>query len=173
MRRMVHRAPSVVVSSLHHIADTLRQFQPDFVVSILSEKERSQFRAPQFGRRRVLELSFDDSEGTALGPSQSHVESLIAFAQDQWRGAGPLLCHCRAGVARSSAAGLIAAAALRPDDLAFLARVARAKAYFRPNATMLRFADDVLGTGLVDFVRGLPPSVQQDKWGPAYVPVEA
>lgn len=171
---MAYPSLSVVVTSLHHIADALDQFKPDFVVSILSAKERSQFRAPQFGSRRVLKLDFEDSEraDNALGPTRSDIERLIAFAREEWRGRGPMLCQCRAGVARSSAAGLIAAAVLRPTHPEFLARVARAKAYFKPNTTMLRLADDVLGTSLVELVRGLPPPDRRDEWGPAYVPLD-
>jgi predicted protein tyrosine phosphatase len=51
---------------------------------------------------------------------------------------------------------MIAAAALgRPDYPALVARIRLARAYFRPNETMMKLADDLLGLnpGLIELSR--------------------
>jgi predicted protein tyrosine phosphatase len=69
---------------------------------------------------------------------------------------------------------MIAAASLgRPASAALALRVRTAKAYFRPNETMLKLADDLLGgaSGLVDLVRGLLPPDREEDWQPTVIPL--
>ena len=67
---------------------------------------------------------------------------------------------------------MIAAAALgRPNSTELALRIRTGKAYFRPNETMLRLADSLLGasSGLVELSRSVPVPTQTDKWGPARI----
>lgn len=52
-------------------------------------------------------------------------------------------------------------------------RIRTAKAYFRPNETMLRFADDLFGSGsaLAGLARSVPVPTRTDEWGPATIPL--
>ncbi len=165
----------IVISSLRHLDQALEQFEVRKVISILSKSESGRLPAVLFGDREVLRLEFDDCQHSTenlVAPGKSDIEALIGFARG-WAGEGGVLAvHCRAGVARSSAAALIAAAVIRPNHPDFLARVARAKSFFRQNEAMLRFADDLLGTSLVDLVRRLPYPDRLDQWSPAYIPIE-
>ena len=82
--------------------------------------------------------------------------------------------HCRAGSSRSPAAAMIAAAALgRPDGASLVTRIRTARAYFRPNETMLKLADDLLGITprLLDLSRSVPVPTRIDKWSPARIPL--
>jgi len=125
---------------------------------------------------RVLRLAFDDRivpSKTLIPPSHQHIADLIEVAR-RWNGVGTLLVHCRAGSSRSPAAAMIAAAALgRPNNTDLVLRVRAAKAYFRPNETMLRLADGLLGAspGLVDLSRSVPVPSRIDKWAPARIPL--
>jgi predicted protein tyrosine phosphatase len=180
MAGKVHRhtaRSAIVVSSYHHLDHALQQFQIDHVISILSAAEEATFPAPSFGDRPILRLRFDDvaySSVPFLAPSRQQIAELIDFAQT-WSGDGTLLVHCRAGSARSPAGALIAAAALRkPNGDELLNRMARARAYFRPNTAMLGLADDLLGLkpGLVDLVRRLPLPDHEDDWEPVRIPLD-
>lgn len=164
----------IVISSYHHLGQALERFRPEKVISILSEAESKQLPPVSFGSRQVCRLKCDDlgySSRQFLAPQRADIEALIKFATE-WAGIGTIVIHCRAGVSRSSAAGLIAAATIWPSRLEFLVRIARAKNYYRQNTTMLGLADDVLGTNLVGLVRGLPPPEGQDNWGPAFIPID-
>jgi predicted protein tyrosine phosphatase len=121
-------------------------------------------------------LKFDDIIYTSqrfIAPSRDQIAELIDFARD-WNGTDTWLIHCRAGSSRSPAAAMIAAAALgRPDTQALVLRVRTAKAYFRPNETMLRLADGLLTPclNLVDLARSIPVPTETDPWGPISIPL--
>lgn len=161
-------APFVVVSSLHHVDEALKRFEPQYVVSILSGAERMRFAAPLFGNRSVLELRFDDfaySTGRFVAPDRSHIRSLIEFAR-QWSGLGSLVVHCFAGSSRSVAAAAIAAAAIGRDDVA--RHLLGAKSYFRANQKMLEIADNLVvpTPGLKLFAQNIPLADRTDDWEP-------
>lgn len=164
------RDPAIIISAIHHLPDVIDQ--ADAAISILGQSDKLQF--PDVGSRPVLRLVFDDTivpSKTLIPPSRQHIADLIEFAR-RWNGVGTLLVHCRAGSSRSPAAAMIAAAALgRPNNTDLVRRVRSAKAYFRPNETMLRLADGLLGpgSGLVNLSRSIPVPTQIDKWAPARI----
>jgi predicted protein tyrosine phosphatase len=168
------REPAIVVCSFYHLSEVIEQ--ADAVVSVLGKSDKLLF--PDVGRRAVLRLAFDDTNESPerfVAPNRKQIANLIEFAR-RWNGAGTLLVHCRAGSSRSPAAAMIAAAALgQPNSAELARRVRTAKAYFRPNETMLRLADDLLGPapGLVDLVRSVPVPTQRDPWGPVRIPLTA
>lgn len=164
------RDPSIIISAIYHLPDVMDQ--ADAVVSILGQADKLPF--PDVGGRPVLRLAFDDRivpSKTLIPPNRQHIADLIEFAR-RWNGVGTLLVHCRAGSSRSPAAAMIAAAALgRPNSTDLVLRVRTARAYFKPNETMLKFADDLLGAspGLVDLSRSVPVPTRSDKWAPARI----
>jgi predicted protein tyrosine phosphatase len=168
------REPGIIICSFYHLKEVIEQ--TDAVISILGRSDKLLF--PDVGGRPVLRLAFDDIDHTSenfVAPVQDQIAELIEFAR-RWNGAGILLVHCRAGSSRSPAAAMIAAAALSGPGSAELAvRIRTAKAYFRPNQTMLKLADGLLGTvpGLVDLAQSIPAPTQTDPWGPVRIPLRA
>lgn len=169
---MNQREPGIIVSSFYHLANIIDQ--ADAVISVLGQSDKLLF--PGVGSRPVLRLTFDDIDHTSenfVAPLREQIVDLIEFAR-VWSGAGTLLVHCRAGSSRSPAAAMIAAAALGLEDSASLAtRIRTARTYFKPNETMLKLADDLLGItpGLVDLSRSVPVPTRIDKWSPARIPL--
>lgn len=166
------RDPSIIISSIYHLPKVIDQ--ADAVVSILGLSDRLPF--PEVGTRNVLRLTFDDTTipfKLLTPPNREHIAELIGFAQ-RWNGVGTLGVHCRAGSSRSPAAAMIAAAALgRPNSTDLVLRVRTARAYFKPNETMLKLADGLLGPGsrLLDLSRSVPVPTRIDKWAPAQIPL--
>lgn len=166
------REPAIIISSIYHLSEVIEQ--ADAVISILGQSDKLPF--PDVGARKVLRLTFDDvgySSGHLVAPDRTQIASLIEFAR-QFNGTGTLLIHCRAGSSRSVGAGLVSAFALnRPNSTELAFRVRTAKAYFRPNETMLKLADSLLGItpGLVDLSRSVPVPTRIDKWSPARIPL--
>jgi predicted protein tyrosine phosphatase len=166
------RDPAIIISAIYHLPEVIDQ--ADAVISILGQSDKLQF--PDVGGRPVMRLAFDDRivpSKTLIPPNRQHIADLIEFAR-RWNGVGTLLIHCRAGSSRSPAAAMIAAAALgRPNSTDLVVRVRTAKAYFRPNEIMLRFADDLLGItpGLLDLSRSVPGPTRIDKWAPVGIPL--
>lgn len=169
--------PAVAICSYYHLAEFLNRQDIGHVVSIMSDIEWKRFPVPSFGSRKVLRLRFDDvgyASDKLVAASREHIAGLIDFGR-KWNGAGTLLCHCRAGASRSSAAAMIVAAAVRPSSWrAVASRVAQARAYYTPNSRLLSLADEILGLtpGLVDLVRSLPPPDRIDDWQPAVIPLD-
>ena len=168
--------PAIVVSSYHHIAEVLGQADITHVISILGQIDKLDW--PAVGIRAVLRLQFDDiiySSGKFVAPNREQIADLIEFCRS-WNGSGALLVHCRAGSSRSPAAAMIAAAALgRPDSAELALRVRTARAYYRPNETMLKLADALISPcpGLVDLARSIPVPTRTDTWGPVRIPLNA
>lgn len=166
------REPAIIISAIYHLLEVFDQ--ADAVISILGQADKLPF--PDVGGRPVLRLALDDTtvpSKTMIPPNRQHIADLIEFARS-WNGVGTLLVHCRAGSSRSPAAAMIAAAALgRPNGSDLVLRVRTARAYFKPNETMLKFADDLLGAslGLVDLSRSVPVPTRVDKWAPARIPL--
>ena len=166
------REPAIIISAIYHLPEVFDQ--ADAVISILGQADKLPF--PDVGSRRVLRLTFDDTIIPAKflsPPNREHIAELIEVAR-RWNGVGTLLVHCRAGSSRSPAAAMIAAVGLgRPDSLELALRIRTAKAYFRPNETMLKLADSLLGAGprLVNLSQSVPMPTHIDQWGPARVPL--
>ncbi len=166
------RDPGIIISAIYHLPGVIDQ--ADAVISILGQSDKLPF--PDVGGRPVLRLAFDDTvvpSKTLIPPNRQHIADLIEFAR-RWNGAGNMLVDCRAGSSRSPAAAMISAAALgRPDGAALVTRIKLARAYFRPNEIMLKFADDLIGItpGLLDLSRSVPVPTRIDKWAPARIPL--
>lgn len=168
------KIPAIIVSPYQHVATIVERITLTHVISILGESDQLEW--PPVGACKVLRLKFDDivySSQRFIAPNRDQIADLIEFARD-WNGIGTLLVHCRAGSSRSPAAAMIAAAALgRPDTRALVFRVRTAKAYFRPNETMLKLADALLTPcpNLVGLARSIPVPTQTDPWGPVMIPL--
>lgn len=137
----------IVVCPRSRLGETLSAFRPGRVVSMRSpEAEPADLGA--FGGQPVLTLVFNDvaeDRPDLVSPTRADVERLIGFVR-AWDRASPLLIHCFAGISRSPAAALIAAAALEPDrderELALTLR--RLSPAATPNPYLVRLADEVL-----------------------------
>ena len=168
------RIPAIIISPYQHVAGILDRTTVSHVISILGESDRLAW--PTVGTLKVLRLKFDDiiySSQRFIAPNRDQIADLIEFARD-WNGVGSILIHCRAGRSRSPAAAVIAAASLgRPDTQALVLRVGAAKAYFRPNETMLKLADTLLtpSPNLVDLTRSVSVPTRTDPWGPVTIPL--
>jgi predicted protein tyrosine phosphatase len=130
--------------------DTALLLPIDAVISILGDEDQLDW--PEIGSRVALRLRFDDvgySSGKLRAASPDDIAKLISFARS-WKAQSNLLIHCRAGSSRSPAAAMIALAAVSETNLEVnFRRLLSAKAYYRPNTTMLRLADKLLGSDLV------------------------
>jgi predicted protein tyrosine phosphatase len=168
------RQSGIIICSFYHLTEVIEQ--ADTVILILGKSDNLLF--PDIGSRVVLRLAFDDlscSSENLFAPNRKQIADLIEFAR-RWNGASTLLVHCRAGSSRSAAAAMIAGAALgRSDSAELVLRIRTSKAYFRPNETMLKLADDLLGgaSGLVDLARSIPVPTRTDPWGPVRIPLTA
>ena len=130
--------------------DTALRLPIDAVISILGDKDKLDW--PEIDRRLVLRLRFDDvgySSGQLKAATSDDISKLISFARS-WKAQSNLLVHCRAGTSRSPAAAMIVLAAVSETNLEVnFRRLLSAKSYYRPNTTMLRIADKLLGSDLV------------------------
>ena len=168
--------PSIVVSPYKFVAQSLNEPNISQVVSILGPSDRAEW--PDVGTRRVLRMQFDDANYSSeklIAPTSEQIGELVEFGRS-WKGSTSILIHCRAGSSRSPAAAMIIAAALgRADAAALVKRIARAKAYFRPNTRMLALADSMvdLTPSLVELGRSMPSLTRTDDWGPVRIPLAA
>lgn len=78
-------------------------------------------------------------------PGDVHVRELLAFVQ-RWPREKPIVVHCWAGISRSTAAAIIAAAALNParDERTIAQAVRDASPTATPNARLIALADRAL-----------------------------
>ncbi|MEM8749530.1 MAG: tyrosine protein phosphatase [Pseudomonadota bacterium] len=104
---------------------------------------------PSHAEHGFLQLVFNDinepREGL-IAPDESHVKAIIDFVTI-WDRKVPLVIHCWMGISRSTAAALIASAALYPQAPAEgLASLLRSKSPMAtPNRLMVEHADTILG----------------------------
>lgn len=165
--------PGIIISSIYHLSDVIEQ--ADAVISILGDSDKLMF--PDVGNRPVLRLKFDDigcSSGGLVAPNRDQIIELVEFTR-RWNGSGTLLIHCRAGSSRSVGASLVSAFALnRPNSTELALRIRTAKAYFRPNETVLKLADSLFGVrpGLLDLSRSVPVPIRIDDWRPIRIPLD-
>ena len=100
---------------------------------------------------RTLILQFDDyiepARGTTL-PTRRDVQQIVKFGGAIQPGEY-VMCHCNAGISRSSAAALtLLASKLEPSPQSAqrtISEVMRVKSIIHPNKMMVAFADDILG----------------------------
>lgn len=165
------RHPNVLILGYSEAAGLLSSTDGDSVQALIAIHGFREFAvdAPQVPHR--LTLSFDDcaapeshdpitlalfriqlreAEGIGLRmlpPSFNHAQQIVAFANQIAGVEGSLLCHCLAGVGRSSAAALICLATWlgpgRERDCMELVLATRPSA--QPNESLIRFGDAALG----------------------------
>ena len=128
------------------------------VISILGPRDGLEF--PNIKAPHILRLNFDDVGYTSefgRAASQDEISELIKFARS-WAGAGNLLIHCKAGTSRSPAAALISIASINVSGKdQILRKIIALRNYYRPNSSMLRIADQLLGEStLYELVRTSP-----------------
>jgi len=102
---------------------------------------------------RTLMLTFHDistPRSRHVLPTRRDVLEIVKFAE----AIGPgeyVMCHCNAGISRSSAAALtILASKLEPSPRSAqqaVTEVMRVKSIIHPNKLMVAFADEILGYG--------------------------
>lgn len=129
----------------------------DHVVSISNADAKPPRGFPSYPARSIA-LFFDDYVQTLDAapkfgiepPAPKHVEAIIRFARDINPG-DTVLCHCNAGISRSSAAAVIIMASKLPPSAQSAQRVIRKVLQIRqicfPNVHMIRYADQMLGYG--------------------------
>jgi len=100
---------------------------------------------------RTLALIFydtDEGDRDFKAPTRNDVAQIIEFAKDIQPGEHTV-CHCNAGISRSSAAALtiIASKLERTPEGAqqALEELMRVKDVIHPNRTMVKYADELLG----------------------------
>jgi predicted protein tyrosine phosphatase len=133
-RRVLRRAPRAV----HH------------VISISDPEDGP---PPEVEERLNMSLvlcfhDVSDPDDVLEMPTRRDVELIVKYAE-AIRCTESVLCHCNAGISRSSAAALavIATRTERSSDGAARAvdEVAKIKATIRPNRAMVEFMDEILG----------------------------
>lgn len=156
---------AILVCPLSRVSGLVVSRQPERIISLLDPDSAFPVVGPRYADKH-LRLQFHDVHATAIGhvvPSREHVEELLAFAAD-WNRDGPLLIHCRAGIARSTAAAFIVACLRDPDSTEHVIamRLRRASPLARPNETLIALADEVMNRGgrMIEAIastgRGLP-----------------
>jgi len=100
---------------------------------------------------RTIALMFHDQSSPRTGvvlPTRRDVYEIVKFAEVIKPGEY-VMCHCNAGISRSSAAALtIIASKLEPSAQSAMdavTEVMRIKSIIHPNKLMVSFADDILG----------------------------
>ena len=103
---------TIFVTSLFDMPHFVRELTPARVVSII-QAELQPERPRELAESRHLRVQVHDiseHRDDHILPDRVHVETLIDFVSDWNPDEGALLTHCYAGVSRSTAAALIAAA---------------------------------------------------------------
>ena len=149
---------SITIAPCKSVALLQRARTFSHAISILGPRDGLEF--PNIKAPNVLRLSFDDVGYTSefgRAPSKNEIGELIDFARS-WAGVGNLLIHCKAGTSRSPAAALISIASINVSGKhQLLRKIIALKNYYRPNSSMLRIADQLLGEKtLYELVRTFP-----------------
>jgi len=103
------------------------------------------------GKHLVLhfhDISVNPGKGNFTNPGRDHVKAIIEFAKDIDEDS-EVMCHCAAGISRSSAAALIIIASKMEvssiNAMKAIQDVMAIKQIIHPNAIMVRLADEELG----------------------------
>lgn len=139
--------PKIAVCGLGELRQTLVDFRPDGVVTILSPAGPT--LDIDVGRR--LDLRFHDVALSSYGPSgkpyrlamsPEHTRKLIAFAREPF---DRLLIHCALGRSRSPAAAIVAHVANGVAPSVACEIIGRAVPEAQPNVRVINLADTQLG----------------------------
>ena len=162
---------TIYVCPLSRLPEMLHRYDPARVVSLLDPGSDFPKLGPVYVGRH-LRLEFHDIHSYVehlVAPSASHIELLFRFFK-RWDPRDVMLIHCHAGLGRSTAAAFIAACYHNPDadEHAIAAQLRQASPHSRPNATLVRIADNALGrhgrmsAAIADTGRDLPwPNVSE------------
>ena len=139
---------NILVCPLSQVGALVAERRPGRVVTLLDPDTPAPDLGPYY-KGRHLKLVFHDVHEAAPGvivASRSHLASLVAFVEE-WNPTAPLLIHCRAGIGRSTAAAFVAACHRNPDvpEIDIARELRRASPLARPNETVVRIADQMLG----------------------------
>lgn len=140
---------AIVVSPLRLFHHVVAARQPGRIVSLLSpDYEFPRADGHDDTHLRVHCNDIVEEIPGLLAPQHHHVVRIIEFLQG-WNRENPLFIHCFAGISRSTATAMIAAAIHNPDTPeAQIARAMRAASpTAQPNIRIVGFADDILGRG--------------------------
>ncbi|MEM8769227.1 MAG: protein tyrosine phosphatase [Pseudomonadota bacterium] len=140
---------TIFVTSLYEMPHFVRELRPSRVVSIIQPELQPDRpgRLAAAAHLRVAVHDISDERPFHVLPEREHVEALVRFI-DAWSPEeGALLTHCYAGVSRSTAAALIAAAMKTGDPHWSALRLRAASPHAAPNRRIISLADDVLGLG--------------------------
>lgn len=137
----------VIVSPLSAIEQTIIQYRPSHLVTLLSPEYMIETPV-QFSTAQHLRLPLNDvteAWGSDSPPARHHIEHLIEFERG-WNAEAPMLVHCWAGVSRSMAAAYILLCdRAGPGYELEIARALRTRApHACPNTLMVRLADEAL-----------------------------
>lgn len=147
------------VSSYFEIDELAATVRFRWMISILGPKDCMPWPTLVPAERR-LRLGFDDTKLIAGGPKAGHIRDLIAFLR-RWDMEGPLLIHCRGGIARSTAAALIALVVFNPGRERWAANLLRDNGpHAQPSPEMIALADRELRLGgrLAAAAQAMPPA---------------
>lgn len=153
----------IIVSPLSLFHETIRQRKPHRIISLLSPE--AEFPAhPDYGHDHLkipVNDIVEDKPGF-LAPQRRHVETILGFVET-WDRRKPLFIHCWAGISRSTATALIAAAYTNPDasEEQIAQTMRHASPTAQPNARLIAFADDLLGRNgrLMSAVAGMGEAI--------------
>jgi predicted protein tyrosine phosphatase len=147
---------AMTICGLDELGDELESFRPSHILSILDPNEDHDDPLVFPESIRVLSLRFFDLHaiggmvGTMLSsrdraeyPSADHAHAILDFGREIPMG-GRILCHCWAGVSRSTAAAYLLACLHLPVDEA-MELIMELRPGAMPNRLIVRFADKILG----------------------------
>ena len=134
------------VCSLSKLEETIERVKPGHVLALAGPGKT--IDRPACANEGFLTLEFNDineAQEGLIAPNHSDVEAIIGFVRE-WNQKRPLLIFCWMGVSRSTAATVIALAALFPDlpaeNIANEIRMRSPTA--TPNRLMIEYADLIL-----------------------------
>lgn len=137
----------IYVCSLREMPMHVGAVRPGYLVSLVTPVEQPA-TPPEVPAGRHVRVDIDDIcapvEGSII-PRAEHIRDVLDRLA-QWSGDEPILIHCVAGVSRSMATALIAAAARAPGREAEVATALRRIApHAQPNRLMIELGDAILG----------------------------
>ena len=137
----------IYITSWQDLYPVAEEVAATHVISLLGVEGEAETPEPVQPENH-LQLDIDDIAYEIDGyiaPNRGHIAELIEFGEN-WRRQGPIICHCYAGVSRSSAAALILLSLYNPGQEIRAGEQLRALAdHVQPNKRLIRFADEILG----------------------------
>jgi predicted protein tyrosine phosphatase len=138
----------ILVCPLSKVMSMIALHTPERIVSLLDPNYVFPETGPAYLSRH-LRLAFHDihvSTQDQVMPTATHIELLLDFLA-HWSREAPILIHCRAGIGRSTAAAFITACLHNPhaDELDVAGALRRASPLARPNETLVKLADMLMG----------------------------